>query len=281
MHAQVVKGLCGGRHVACGGNGAAVVIERPGVDLEVRATAQERSRCASGNVQAIGFIDLPQAVSPPFTTKVTTGTRYQVAIELSDGHRAFFLGRVFQHIPHVIHGHGADAQVLRAFHRAGAVVQQIGLVVICIFGDQHIAQAIDRRIGIGEGGGQQLHVTAAENQTIAIECCVGSEHQVRASPQCAGVGHFIGNEVEVGRRRHPPGVVQLPCHCDPGAVTTGQGGGFAEVQLRGAQIQGSEAAQPTTGRISTLQVDTQSAVTGEQTVVGPVPACANKTVGCQ
>ena len=51
--------------------------------------------------------------------------------------------------------------------------------------------------------------------------------------------------------------------------------------MRGAKVQGSKAAYSATGRVSANEVEAQITVTGEQAVVGPVPASAGKTVGCE
>ena len=73
--------------------------------------------------------------------------------------------------------------------------------------------------------------------------------------------------------------MQLPCHSDPGITATGQAGGFVEVHVRGAKVQGSKAADSAAGRVGTIEVQAQIAVTGEQTVVGPIPASAGKMFG--
>ena len=150
LHAQVVDGVRVGGEVTCGGDSAAVVIQYPGVDFKIRATAQHGRKGAADNLQAVDFINSPQPVSTATTAEVAARNGYCIAIKFGNGHQAFFMGRVLQHIPDIIDRHGADGELLRALDIARTVIQQICFSLAHVPGDQYIAQGIDLCIGISE-----------------------------------------------------------------------------------------------------------------------------------
>ena len=152
LHALVADGVRVSAQVACGSDGAAVVIQCPGVDLKIRTTAQHGCKGAADNFQAVGFINSPQPVSTTTAAEIAASDGDCIAVEFGNSHRAFFMGRVLQHIPDIVDGHGADGEILRALDIARAVVQQVGFALVRVSGDQYIAQGIDLCIGVGEAG---------------------------------------------------------------------------------------------------------------------------------